>query len=160
MNMCDSYSICYPQLLCTVWQASPSAHYIPAATEGSRTDMLINLQPLIGEHSAITCGHPPGCYKITTHTFTHHVRLVGYNSVFCCLCGTHHITGLINPVWHSLLFNLTNPPQKTAVYVLFLKCIMKPTLLCHILRYDVTVCNLQWNIEELWLKKCSIDAII
>lgn len=51
---------------------------------------------------------------------------------------------LINAVCHSLLSSLKNN-KKSAVHVLFLTCIMKQTLLYHILRYNVSIYKVKYG---------------
>lgn len=81
--MGDSCSICRPQLLCTESKLSPPQLVkFLQPSEGSRMDMLINLQPLIGAVPRRTAGPRssprinhvqmiPSCCKITTHTSAH-----------------------------------------------------------------------------------------
>lgn len=141
--MNEYYSICCPQLCNTVWKTS--IYWIPAVLwrqlDRYVDKSVYDCTSAALVRNAITHGcsrclpwlnhmyMTPDCYKITPHTSTH-IRLIGYNSV-CCLFMwvTSDYRG------SSILCIIASFPTFFFVcvfHVLFLKCIMLQTLLCHI----------------------------
>lgn len=107
--------------------------------ECSKTGMLINLHLQFARaqyHRAqlsivfTFMQMTSSCYRITVHTSTH-IRLVGYNCVFCPFMRetSDYRSSLI-----LLPFQLKKKP-----HVFCLKCVTAQTMLYHIWRYDVAV---------------------
>lgn len=82
--------------------------------------------------------HNACCYKITTHTSAH-IRLVSY-----CLIFFPFMLETLDPGAYKSCVTVCF--QTLCFHVLFLKGIMKKTLLCHILRICVTICNIKYRI--------------
>lgn len=120
-------------------------------------DMLINLQPPIWEvlcQSAVPLRTASSVFtfiksrandskllqNVSIYLYTHHrVSIVTKHSAVARDTG---LPELINPVHHNLPSK--KKIWKSAVHVLFFKCITKQMLLCHILRYDVTIYNVKY----------------